>query len=239
VIRGAAAGERVRLSVKDEGIGIASEMLDEVFDAFVQQPQTIERSRGGLGLGLTIVRSLVEKHDGSVRAESAGVGQGSEFIVELPPAAVESNAPASVPSIRQTPRAGALVSQRILVVDDNQDAAELLGEALQSMGHVVTVAHDGPSALRASLSFQPEVALLDIGLPVMDGYELAQRLLELHATGDNDRPLKLIAITGYGQDSDRERTSRAGFAQHLVKPLDLNQLERAIGGAEPLDRSAE
>jgi signal transduction histidine kinase/DNA-binding response OmpR family regulator len=239
VIRGAAAGERVRLSIKDEGIGIASEMLDEVFDAFMQQPQTIERSRGGLGLGLTIVRSLVEKHDGVVRAESAGVGQGSEFIVELPPAPVESNAPASVPAIRLTPRAGAQRAQRILIVDDNQDAAELLGEALQSMGHVVTVAHDGPSALRASLSFQPEVALLDIGLPVMDGYELAQRLLELHATGDSDRPLKLIAITGYGQDSDRERSARAGFEQHLVKPLDLNQLERAIEAAESQVRSAE
>jgi len=226
-VRAERADARVQISVKDQGIGIAPTMIGGIFEAFVQQPQTLDRARGGLGLGLTIVRSFVEKHGGKVRAESAGIGQGSEFIVELPAAdGAPQHEPRSVEAIEERPRTGR--DKRILVVDDNEDAAVILMQALEQLGYQVQVAHDGPSALDVSASFRPDVALLDIGLPVMDGYELAQRLRESR----NGQPhLRLVAITGYGQDKDRERSRRAGFEQHLVKPLDLARIERAIEGA--------
>src|SRR5262249_46481169 len=165
-----------------------------------------------------------ERHGGKVRAESAGLGHGSEFIVELPAAdglAEVSPRPSEVPA--ESPRASR--DKRILVVDDNEDAAVILMQALEQLGYQVKVAHDGRSARDAGAGFQPDVALLDIGLPVMDGYELAQRLRE----NRQGKPhLRLVAITGYGQDKDRERSRRAGFEQHLVKPLDLLKIERAI-----------
>jgi signal transduction histidine kinase len=213
----------VWLSVKDEGIGIDPEMIGEVFDAFVQQPQAIDRSRGGLGLGLTIVRSLVEMHGGKVRAESRGRGLGSEFIVELP--AIDGvGTPSRPPLSTRLGTSAVAKNKRILVVDDNDDAALMLKHALEQIGYRVAVAHDGPSALRESAAFEPDVALLDIGLPVMDGYELAQRLRETQAGAS----VRLVAVTGYGQEQDRERSERAGFADHLVKPLDLKLLQDAI-----------
>jgi CheY-like chemotaxis protein len=216
----------IRISVKDQGIGIAPGMMAGIFEPFVQQPQTLDRSRGGLGLGLTIVRSFVEKHGGKVRAESAGIGQGSEFIVELPAAIGLVDAQGPAEPLR--PRSAPARDKRILVVDDNEDAAVILMQALEQLGYQVKVAHDGPSALDACAVFQPDVALLDIGLPVMDGYELAQRLRE---SRQGQPHLRLVAITGYGQDKDRERSRRAGFEQHLVKPLDLAKIEGAIEGA--------
>jgi signal transduction histidine kinase/DNA-binding response OmpR family regulator len=222
-VRGGRADGQVWLSVKDQGIGIDPEMIGEVFDAFVQQPQAIDRSRGGLGLGLTIVRSLVEMHGGSVRAASEGRGQGSEFIVELP-AIDGAGQPSRPPLSTRLGTVSGAKKKRVLVVDDNDDAAVMLKHALERLGYRVAIAHDGPSALRTSALFEPDVALLDIGLPVMDGYELAQRLRETEAGAG----VRLVAVTGYGQETDRARSSEAGFAKHLVKPLDLGMLEDAI-----------
>lgn len=217
----------VVLRVRDSGIGILPEMLPRIFDLFAQGRQSLDRSQGGLGLGLAIVRSLVAMHGGSVSVKSAGRGLGSEFTLRLPSASAEvataeeaATNPAPVPE-----------GHRILVVDDNEDAAELLALSLSESGYVTRVAHDGPAALRVAEDFAPEVALLDIGLPVMDGYELARRL---RAPGTP--PIRLIAITGYGQESDRAASRKAGFDAHLVKPVNPGDLEaivqRMVDGGE-------
>jgi CheY-like chemotaxis protein/anti-sigma regulatory factor (Ser/Thr protein kinase) len=214
----------VRLRVRDRGVGIAPEKLEHVFDLFVQMPQTIDRSIGGLGLGLTIVRAIVEMHGGSVRAESAGVGSGSEFVVELP-AAASAPAAAAGTAARADSDPGAVAStssRRVLIVDDNADAALTLAEALRAYGHTVAVVHDGPAALQRADLFQPNVALVDIGLPVMNGYEVAGRLRALRAE------LRLIAISGYGQEADRRRSEEAGFERHLVKPVSLEALRALL-----------
>jgi signal transduction histidine kinase len=215
----------VRLRVRDEGVGIAPDMLSRVFDMFVQHRQPADRATGGLGLGLTIVKNLVELHGGAVSVRSDGPGLGSEFSIELALAApvVEVLKPEHV-----SMAAGRLAearARRIIVVDDNHDAAAMLKTALELMGFLVEVAHDGPSALELAASFHPEVGLVDIGLPVMDGYELAERF-----RGSPSAPtgMRLVAITGYGQDTDRQRSARAGFARHLVKPIDLGELQEAI-----------
>jgi signal transduction histidine kinase len=228
-VLGKRSGDSVVLAVKDEGSGIAPEMLARVFEAFVQQPQTIERSRGGLGLGLAIVKSLVEQHGGSVRVHSLGLGHGSEFIVELPwDGSVRT--PRSEPKTATIePVSAGLRQKRVLVVDDNEDAAVMLQHALGSLGYLVEVAPDGPSALEACRTFSPDVALLDIGLPVMDGYELAQRLRELLVNSGRVPSLRLLAVTGYGQETDRARSVDAGFHEHLVKPIDLARLAQSIG----------
>jgi PAS domain S-box-containing protein len=212
--------DRVRLSVRDEGAGIAPQMIDRVFDMFVQQEQTLARSEGGLGLGLTIVRSLVEMHGGRVMVRSPGVGRGSEFTVDLPAAPVVIGL--AHPAEQQAPRAAAKPGQRLLLVDDNVDAAMALADLLRVLGHEVEVAHDGLRALSAARRFLPDAALVDIGLPGMDGYELARRLREQQPA------LRVMAVTGYGQDRDRERSAQAGFTDHLVKPVDLATLERLL-----------
>jgi PAS domain S-box-containing protein len=222
VLRGERDGDVVRISVADEGIGIAPEMLGTVFEPFVQQGQSIERSRGGLGLGLAIVRSLVTAHGGRVRAESAGPGQGSTFVVELPAQQLPERTSHRRAPERTSSRSGR--GRRVLIVDDNVDAADTLRTALEQMGYVVDVASDGPSALEHAAAFRPAVVLLDIGLPFMDGYEVAR---QLRATWEDDAP-RLLAVTGYGQASDRERTHAAGFDEHLVKPIDLQQLRHAL-----------
>ena len=216
-------GPVVRLSVTDTGIGISPAMLPFVFDMFAQERQALDRSQGGLGLGLTIVRSLAERHGATVEARSDGPGRGSEFVLRIPAAAA-----AAVPSRRRTPDVAAAPtapSRRILVVDDNEDAAATLADFLAGLGHSLRVAHDGPSALRIITEFTPDIALIDIGLPVMDGYELAGHLRNHPSL----RQLKLIAVTGYGQPSDRALTGAAGFDAHLVKPLDLELLEQCVG----------
>ena len=225
IVEAARENDRVQIRVKDEGFGIASAMLATIFDSFVQQRQTLDRSKGGLGLGLTIVRSLVELHGGTVRAESAGVGEGSEFVIELP--AIDLVAPEAKASAGRGVRARSVKSRgrRILVVDDNEDALESLKDVLEARGYIVAAAHDGPSALKAVETFSPDLALLDIGLPVMDGYELAKRLRALQR---DSRKFHLVALTGYGQDSDRKRSADAGFERHLVKPIDLENLERVV-----------
>jgi signal transduction histidine kinase len=223
-IRGRRTDDTIRLSVRDTGAGIAPEMLARVFEPFVQQRQTLERSRGGLGLGLSIVRSLVELHGGTVEAASEGPGHGSEFTIELP-AAERLEAPPPAASITVPCEHPCKPRAKVLVVDDNEDAAAMLGEALEQLGYEVAVAHDGPSALRIAPEFAPDIALLDLGLPVMDGFELAQRLRGHE--GPPKRP-HLVALTGYGQDSDKQRAWRAGFERHLVKPVDLDVVTRVV-----------
>jgi len=221
------AGDRVRLSVRDEGVGITADALGRIFDVFFQQPQSLDRSKGGLGLGLAIVRSLVEMHGGAVSARSDGLGKGSEFIVDLPRlvGADDSAAIVDETGSMAVPAAAGPPGKRILVVDDNVDAAESLAEILRDCGYEVETAHDGPEALLITPRFRPDVCLVDIGLPVMDGYELAERLRQTHQLPAHGR---LIAVTGYGQDNDRERSRQAGFTGHLVKPVDFDKLTRLV-----------
>jgi CheY-like chemotaxis protein len=186
-----------------------------VFEAFVQQPQTLARSQGGLGLGLSIVKGLVEAHGGTVSAHSDGPGRGSTFAIELP--AGESPRDGAGITRLETALGPSVASKRILVVDDNRDVARALEAAFGVLGHEVEVAHDGPSALALAETFKPELGFLDIGLPGMDGYELAAALRAAH-------DVRLVAITGYGQDRDRQRSREVGFEAHLVKPITLQQI---------------
>ena len=221
-VRAAREGDRVVLAVRDNGAGIPRELLPQVFDLFVQGKRTSDRRDGGLGLGLALVDNLVRLHGGEVSATSEGPGTGSTFTVRLPLAgpAPAAAGPGAAP-------ASACSGRRVLLVDDNVDAAELLALMLRSEGHHVAVAHDGVQALALADELRPEVAVLDIGLPVMDGYELATRLGERH-----DR-CRLIALSGYGQPSDQHRSSAAGFELHLIKPVDYATLIAAISGPPP------
>jgi signal transduction histidine kinase/ActR/RegA family two-component response regulator len=226
-IQAAREGEQIALRVRDTGIGLSAEILPRVFDLFVQEKQALDRAQGGLGLGLAIVRVLVELHGGTVEAHSAGLGEGSEFIVRVPaaPASLQPELPTEPDSVAESVRPDAL---RVLVVDDNADSADLLAASLRLIGHIVSVANDGPTALKIAASFQPDIALLDIGLPVMDGYELARHLRSLRGL----ESIRLIAITGYSQEADRQRTRAAGFERHLVKPIDLQQVQEALEPGE-------
>jgi len=217
----AAEGELAVLTVRDTGMGIRSDMLPQIFDLFAQERQALDRSQGGLGLGLAIVRSLVALHGGTVTAHSAGPGCGSEFTIRLP--RLLSAVPSTTPALP-----GEVVKQvsgkRVLIVDDNEDAAAMLVDALSTIGYETKSVLDAPTALRVAEEFQPEIALLDIGLPVVDGYQLARRFRE-DATL---RRVRLVAVTGYGQPADRVRSKDAGFDEHLVKPVDLGELRRVL-----------
>jgi signal transduction histidine kinase len=222
-------GDDVVVTVRDNGIGISADMLPAIFELFVQERQALSRSQGGLGLGLSIVRSMVTLHGGSVEAHSDGIGRGSEFTLRLPALAPGETAPLPPPSACDQP--GATRSGlAILVVDDNEDAASALGELLTLHGHTVEVVFDAPSALAAAPVFKPDVGLFDIGLPGMDGYELAQRLRRQHGAEANAAPLRLFALTGYGQESDRRRAAEAGFDAHLTKPIDVAMLLELLCG---------
>jgi signal transduction histidine kinase len=219
-------GDVVRLRVRDRGMGLPPEMLGRIFDVFYQQPQSLARSEGGLGLGLAIVRSVTELHGGVVRAHSEGPGRGSEFIIELPwSAEAAAAAQEAGQSAAREPRQDVAMGKRILVVDDNDDLAAGVADLLRELGNNTETAHDGPSALRIATTFKPDVCLLDIGLPAMDGYELARRLRASAHLADGAR---LIALTGYGQEADRERSRSAGFDAHLVKPVSIEMLTRAL-----------
>lgn len=220
-VAGAIEDQHAVVRVRDDGVGIAPELLPRLFDTFVQGDQSLDRSHGGLGLGLAIVRSLVSQHGGTISVHSDGVGQGSEFVLRLPLARESPPQPGAggVAALPRGTRAG-----RVLVVDDNQDAAALLGELLKASGYAVSLAPDGARALEQSAAFAPEFAILDIGLPGMDGFELATRLRALPG-GD---AMRLIAVTGYGRDPDRARSVGAGFDAHLVKPISLADLVRAL-----------
>jgi signal transduction histidine kinase/ActR/RegA family two-component response regulator len=222
-VRGERDGADVVVRVRDTGVGIDPAILPNVFDMFVQERQALDRARGGLGLGLTIVKSLVHAHGGSVSAHSAGRGTGSEFAIRLPAARARASTPRIDVPLADADRSGT----RVLVVDDNEDAAMLLADALSRKGFETRIAADAKEAVEVVDSFQPQAAILDIGLPVVDGYELAR---ELRARPDGDR-LYLIALTGYGQAMDRERALAAGFDQHLVKPVDVATIRRLLDAA--------
>jgi len=221
-VRGERDGQVVRITVKDEGIGLAHDMLDKVFEPFVHQPQSLDRAHGGLGLGLAIVRNIVTAHGGTVQAHSRGIGLGTEFVIELSAVDVPSDATAATVAASLNPGTS---GQRILVVDDSRDTADMLRAALEQLGYLVEVACDGPSALARVETFQPWAILLDVGLPVMDGYEVARRLRTAYADGSS---VRLFALTGYGQEEDRRRARDAGFDHHLVKPIDLEGLQTLL-----------
>jgi PAS domain S-box-containing protein len=207
-------GDEVVVRVSDNGIGIAPEMLPHLFEPFAQADSSLDRCHGGLGIGLTLVRSLAEMHGGSAAAASEGIGRGSEFTIRLP------IAPVPVDSVSDDGDKPTGDSRRILVVDDNYDAASTLAMVLQYQEFDASVVGDGAEAIRAVEKLQPEIVLLDIGLPGMDGYEVARRVRELPRGGD----ILLIAITGYGQPDDRARALESGFDHHLVKPVDTSRL---------------
>lgn len=212
-------GQQAVITVEDSGVGIAPEMLEQIFEPFRQVSTSLERARGGLGIGLALVQKLVQMHGGEVEARSAGLGCGSTFEVRLPVIAHSDSDP------KQPWRPAPLPARRVLVVDDNQGAAAALAKMLAMFwGHEVAIAHDGLAAIERAKEFQPEVALLDIGLPVLSGYGVAQRLRQM----SQFRSTLLVAITGYGQEADRRRSFEAGFDEHLVKPASVTSLEQVF-----------
>jgi signal transduction histidine kinase/ActR/RegA family two-component response regulator len=216
----ARTGEEVAVTVSDTGIGMSPEVLSTVFDMFAQGSSRNGPAKQGLGIGLTLARTLAELHGGSLTARSDGPGKGSEFTVRMPVSHREPSAPpASVDTMPAVSK-----SQRILVVDDNRDAANSLGALLELLGADVRVVHDGEAALDAFGAFRPRVTLLDIGMPGMDGYEVARRI---RARPDSEGTA-LIALTGWGQEKDRRRTAEAGFDCHLTKPVDINTVAAAL-----------
>jgi PAS domain S-box-containing protein len=224
-LHGERRGDQIAIAVRDSGLGISQELLPRIFDLFVQGERRIDRAEGGLGLGLAIARSLAEAHGGSIEAASDGLGKGSTFTVRLPRASTAELELDKKRTLRLRSSDLEGPSPRVLIVDDNRDAAEVLAEALEATGFRTCVAFDAPQALDRAITFRPHVAMLDIGLPVMDGYELARRLRELPALRD----VKLVAVTGYGQEGDREHSARAGFTAHLVKPVALDDVTELLG----------
>jgi CheY-like chemotaxis protein len=209
------------ISVRDSGIGIPPQQLPHVFELFMQGERHYSGMPGGLGIGLTLVKSLVELHGGSVEAHSEGFGGGSEFVVRLP---VLADVRPAEERGAQSATATALPARRVLVVDDNRDAADSLGVLLRLLGAEVHVAHSGPEALEQARLHRPAVVLLDLGMPGMDGYQVARRIRQLPGLGD----ITLIALTGWGQDADRRDTAAAGFNHHLTKPADIKELEALL-----------
>jgi CheY-like chemotaxis protein/anti-sigma regulatory factor (Ser/Thr protein kinase) len=210
------------LRVRDSGLGITPELIPRVFDLFTQGHAGIDRSRGGLGIGLTVVRRLVEMHGGNVSVISAGLGQGSEFRVTLPLLVEDQAVPSAgstLPPIRGRRR-------RVLIIDDNEDARHALQTLLQLWGHAVEIACDGTAGLELALASRPDVALVDIGLPGLDGYAIAERVRAEETAGR----MLLVAVTGYGTARDRARAFAAGFDAHMVKPVDPAALSRILQG---------
>ena len=208
------------LRVRDTGIGITPELMPRIFDLFTQAARSLARSQGGLGIGLCLVHQLVTMHGGTVEAYSA-LGQGSEFVVRLPIAVSPASQPPSPPKETAEPTGPSL---RVLVVDDNVDAAQSLAMLLKDSGHQVRMAHTGPTALEAALDYRPNVVLLDIGLPKMDGYEVAKRIRQQPFLQN----VVLVAMTGYGQDTDRQRSQEVGFNAHLLKPADFGKVQQIL-----------
>ncbi|HEY2933568.1 MAG TPA: ATP-binding protein [Acidobacteriota bacterium] len=220
-------GDALQIRVKDSGVGMPREMLPRVFEMFTQMDHTLERSQGGLGIGLTLVKRLVEMHGGTVLARSEGPGKGSEFVVRLP---VAGKATDSAPQVAtgEVDQPGPQSKRHILVVDDNRDATEGLAILLRMMGHEVHTAHDGLEAVGAATVLRPDVVLLDIGLPKLNGYEAARRIRE-QAGGE----MMLIALTGWGQEEDRRRSIEAGFDHHLTKPVEFDVLRNLLAKVPP------
>ncbi len=221
-------GEWVLIRVKDTGIGIPPEMLSRIFEMFTQADRSLERSQGGLGIGLTLVQRLVEMHGGRVTAHSAGPGQGSEFTVRLP-VAPDTTGVAATSSEEEK---AAAARRRILVVDDNRDAADSLAVLLRLLGNEVHTAYDGLEAVGASAAFVPDLVLLDIGLPKLNGYDAARRIREQYA----GRGMVLVALTGWGQEEDRRRSKEAGFDHYMTKPVEIASLQQLLAELEAAKR---
>jgi signal transduction histidine kinase len=218
-------GDRAVVSVRDSGIGIPPALLARVFDMFMQVPRPADQQHGGLGIGLTLVRNLVEMHGGTVRAFSEGPGRGTEIVVRLPLSS-ERRRPADVDA--PAARAKREVRRRVLVVDDNRDAADSFGMLLELIGADVRVVHDGATALRALEEFAPTIVVLDIGMPGMDGYEVARRIRQQ----PRGSAVTLVALTGWGQEEDRRRCRMAGFDHHLTKPVDIDVFETLMSSLD-------
>jgi PAS domain S-box-containing protein len=216
------AGERVEIRVRDTGIGIAPEMLARVFDMFARAEHSYE-SAGGLGIGLTLAKRIAELHDGTLSAHSEGLGRGAQFTLSLPLAPAPSAVAMPAPRPPHQPASG----RRVLVIDDNEDAAASLAALLRLSGNDAMVVHDGEEGVRAAISWRPEVILLDIGLPKLNGYEACRRLRAHSATAG----ARIIALTGWGQEQDRKNSRDAGFDAHLVKPVDYDELDRLLGAS--------
>jgi signal transduction histidine kinase/ActR/RegA family two-component response regulator len=219
-VRVLAEDERVVLRMADTGRGIDAEMIPRIFDVFTQGQQSLDRAQGGLGIGLALVKRLVELHGGEVSAASEGPGRGSEFIVRLPRGHEET---------RRERVAAPILPRRILVVEDHADAREALRLLLKKEGHVVEVAASGPEGVEKALALRPEVAIVDIGLPGLNGYEVAKRI----RSAEGGKDIHLVALTGYGQQEDRRRAREAEFDAHLVKPLDPAELRRILARVAP------
>jgi CheY-like chemotaxis protein len=215
-VRVSREGGAAVVRVKDNGIGISADMLPQLFDPFAQADSSLDRTHGGLGIGLTLVRSLAEMHGGTASAFSGGIGCGSEFTVQLPLAERMNE------GIGEQDRPENRTARRILVVDDNHDAGNSLALILSFHSHLTEVASNGVDALAAIQRFNPHIILLDIGLPEMDGYKVARRIRQTRRGND----ILLVAITGYGQPNDRLRSQEAGFDLHLVKPVNIPELLR-------------
>jgi CheY-like chemotaxis protein len=225
-------GGEIVLSVRDNGVGLAPEMLPHVFEMFTQVDRSRGQSQGGLGIGLTLARSLAHLHGGTIEAKSDGLGKGSEFIVRLP---VLEPAPAAEKDARQRrARAAAPSGLRVLVTDDVPDSADSMGMLLRLWGHEARVAYGGEEALEAAASERPDVVLLDIDLPDVPGLEVARRL----RADPRTRDIRLVALTGFGQREDRRRTREAGFDEHLVKPVDPKELKKLLESILPGGTSA-
>lgn len=207
-------GDTVSIRVRDEGIGIPAEAVGSIFDMFTQVDRSLERPRSGLGIGLALVKTLVELHDGSVECHSEGPGRGSEFRVRLP---LDREAATASPAVSPVT---VLSGRRVLVVDDNTDAAITMGQLLENCGNQVRLAHDGQAAIKNAAAFEPELILMDIGLPGLDGYEACRRI---RAQFQGRRPA-IVALTGWGQEQDRAQSADAGFDAHLVKPVEFGVL---------------
>lgn len=224
-------GDEIALSVRDTGRGISADLLPHVFELFVQGERTPDRREGGLGLGLPIVRSIVERHGGTVSVASGGAGTGTEFLIRLPATGADTPLPA-VRSVAETPPPS---RKTVLIIDDNVDAADGLCDLLRDSGFTCGVALDGPSGLNLLMSFDPDAVLLDLGLPGVDGYEVARRIRAM----PGGQKYLIVAITGYGQDGDRRRSHEAGFDAHLVKPVELEQLLPILQARRVAQRSEQ
>jgi two-component system CheB/CheR fusion protein len=223
-IAASSEGGEVAVHVRDNGMGIAPEMLPRVFELFAQADSTLNRAQGGLGIGLTIARQLVELHGGRIEALSDGPAQGAEFVVRLPATAADVQ-----PSVTAVAVAIERRRRRVLLVEDNPDSAESMKMLLELAGHSVRVVQDGEVALAAARAEPPEIMLIDVGLPGMDGYELVRQLRQIPALDGS----LLIALTGYGREEDKQQALAAGFHHHLTKPVDIDSLHTLIG--RPVD----